>query len=82
MGLTALKRYGFDGVGEDSGAKKRYRMRENTKQDDAAMSIPATVGVHKKCGLAGEGTEKEGARKSGFASYVCNCPLGYLSQGI
>jgi hypothetical protein len=53
VGLAALKRYGFDGVGEDSGAKKRH---ENTEQDDAAgvrcgaVSPPATVGVYKKCG--------------------------------
>jgi hypothetical protein len=49
VGIAALKRYGFDGVGEDSGAKKR-------QQDDAAgvrcgvVSTPATVGVYKKCG--------------------------------
>jgi hypothetical protein len=61
MGLAALKRYGFDGAGEDSCAKKRHRMSENTEQDDAAgarcraVSAPATVGAYKRCGWSVRG---------------------------
>ena len=36
VALVVLKRYGFDGGGKDSGAKKRHRMSENTERDDAA----------------------------------------------